>query len=210
MTEISGADVLTLRFGRLRIALWASLVVGALVFVFEFAELAGLFALNPAPEAEFTAMEGLYVLVSLATLVVLVLTSILWCMWLHRAAKNLVDANVADFEYTPAWAVGWHFVPFAHLFKPFEVMRKIWNARSGGGAALDLSAPIVNHWWTAWIISLIAGNISGRIALQAENPETLYLGTAMSAVSSVATFVAIPLALKMLEAITKGQVERFG
>lgn len=210
MSDVSGLGVLAARFSRLQIALWASLTLVALTFLFEIAELAGLFTMSSDPEVELNLLDWFYALVGLLTLIVAIITIIFWCMWLHRAAKNIVEADVADFEYSPAWAVGWHFIPFANLFKPFEVMRKIWNASAGDASVLDFQAPIVNRWWAAWIISSIASNISLRIALQAESPDTLYLGTAIGAVSSVASFVAIPIALKMLEAITHGQVQRLG
>jgi heme/copper-type cytochrome/quinol oxidase subunit 2 len=209
MNTPSGIAVLTARHGRLRAMLWASLVLIAISFLFEIAELAGIYTIGSDPEADLTAIDMVYFLLGLAMIVVGITTIVFWCMWLHRAAKNLVDSDIEGFEFTPAWAVGWHFIPIANLFKPFAVMRKIWNASVGEMGALDYPSPIVTRWWAAWIISSIAGNISTRIALQAESPDTLYLGIVLGAISSVASFVAIPTALKMLEAITGGQAQRF-
>lgn len=209
MSNMSDLNVLTARFRRLRIALLASLFLAIISFFFEVAELAGHFSLNTNPEVDLSLVESLYLILGFLLVVVGITTTVLWCMWLHRAAKNIVEAEIADFEYSPAWAVGWHFVPIANLFKPFEIMRKIWNASKGEVSGLDASAPIVNRWWTAWILYSIVGNISGRIALQAENPDTLYFGTALGAFASIASFVAIPTALKMLEAITQGQAGMF-
>jgi Domain of unknown function (DUF4328) len=210
MIDISGLDLLHIRFERLRLVLWANLSVVAAYFLFEVAELLGVFTFNTDPDAEFGLFEAVYGLVGLALIIISIATIILWCMWLHRAAKNVIEANFSDFDYTPAWAVGWHFVPFANLFKPFEIMRKIWNASTGVSTILDSPAPIVSRWWITWLIAGIAGNISGRIALQAESADTLFLGTVLGAVSSIATFVAIPTALLMLQTITQGQSERFG
>ncbi|MVZ97723.1 DUF4328 domain-containing protein [Sphingorhabdus sp. IMCC26285] len=209
MIDISGLDLLHTRFERLRLILWANLSVVAVSFLFEVAELLGLFTFNTDPDAEFGLFEALYFLVGVAMIIVAIATFVLWCMWLHRAAKNVVEADFSDFDYTPAWAVGWHFVPFANLFKPFEIMRKIWNASTGASTVLDAPAPIINRWWVAWLVAGLAGNISGRIALQAESAETLYLGTVLGAISSIATFVAIPTAMLMLQTITQGQSERF-
>lgn len=210
MIDKSGLDLLHIRFERLRLALWVNLAVVAVAFLFEIAELLGVFTFNTDPNPEFGLFEAIYGLVGLAMVMVSIATIVIWCMWLHRAAKNVIEADYSDFEYTPAWAVGWNFIPFANWFKPFEVMRKIWNASTGESTVLDFPVPIVTRWWIAWVIAGITGNISGRIAWQAESADTLYFGTVLGAVSSLATFVAIPTAVLMLQTITQGQSERFG
>ncbi|WP_373474278.1 DUF4328 domain-containing protein [Sphingorhabdus lacus] len=210
MIDISGLDLLHTRYERLRLVLWASLSVVAVSFLFEVSELLGVFTFNTDPDAELGLFEALYFFVGVAMIIVAIATIVLWCMWLHRAAKNVIDADFSDFDSTPAWAVGWHFIPFANLFKPFEIMRKIWNASTGASTVLDSPAPIISRWWAAWLTAGFAGNISTRIALQAESADTLYLGTVLAAISSIATFVAIPTAMLMLQTITQGQSERFG
>ncbi|WP_232491920.1 DUF4328 domain-containing protein [Novosphingobium kaempferiae] len=50
------------------------------------------------------------------------------CMWVYRAHANLFAAELDGLEFTPAWSVGWFFVPFAFWFKPFQAMRELWNA----------------------------------------------------------------------------------
>lgn len=210
MIDISGLDLLHTRYERLRLVLWANLSVVAVSFLFEVSELLGAFTFNTDPDAELGLFEALYVFVGVAMIIVAIATIILWCMWLHRAAKNVIDADFSDFDSTPAWAVGWHFIPFANLFKPFEIMRKIWNASTGASTVLDSPAPIISRWWAAWLTAGFAGNISTRIALQGETADTLYLGTVLAAISSIATFVAIPTAMLMLQTITQGQSERFG
>lgn len=210
MIDISGLDLLHTRYERLRLVLWANLSVVAVSFLFEVSELLGVFTFNTDPDAELGLFEALYFFVGVTMIIVAIATIVLWCMWLHRAAKNVIDADFSDFDSTPAWAVGWHFIPFANLFKPFEIMRKIWNASTGASTVLDSPAPIISRWWAAWLTAGFAGNISTRIALQAESADTLYLGTVLAAISSIATFVAIPTAMLMLQTITQGQSERFG
>jgi hypothetical protein len=209
MTNESGISILATRHGRLHIALQVSLVLAVATFLFEIAELVGIFSPNGDPEAAISVIDGLYLLVAFAMVAVAIITIILWCMWLHRAARNIVESDLTQFAFTPGWAVGWHFIPIANLFKPFEVMREIWNASVGEMHALDLSAPLVTRWWAAWLVTSIIGNISLRISLQAETAEGLYWGTALGAISSIANLIAIPVAMKMLAAITEGQRSRF-
>jgi hypothetical protein len=185
------------------------LVINCVTLLFEVAELLGLFAINPDPYAEVTGLEILYVVTAFALVIVAIVNIVLWCMWLHRAARNVNEAGFERFEFTPGWAVGWHFIPFANLVQPFKVMRQIWNASAADANDLDSSAPNVNLWWGTWLASGILGNASTRIALQAESPDTLYFGVVLAAVSSVAALIAIPTAMKMLRDIVDGQAARF-
>ena len=47
-------------------------------------------------------------------------------MWTHRAYRNL-PAPARHLKFTPAWAVGWLFVPLANLVVPYFVFSEIWN-----------------------------------------------------------------------------------
>jgi hypothetical protein len=209
MSEESGISILKRRHSRLHIAMAIMLVINCVTLLFEVAELLGLFAINPNPEADLTGLEILYVVTAFALVIVAIVNIILWCMWLHRAARNVNEAGFERFEFTPGWAVGWHFIPFANLVQPFKVMRQIWNASAADANDLDSSAPNVNLWWGTWLASGILGNASTRIALQAESPDTLYFGVVLAAVSSVAALIAIPTAMNMLRDIVDGQAARF-
>jgi heme/copper-type cytochrome/quinol oxidase subunit 2 len=209
MLEDSGISILKRRHSRLHVAMAIMLVINCVTLLFEVAELLGLFAINPDPDADLAGLEILYVVTAFALVIVAIVNIVLWCMWLHRAARNVNEAGFERFEFTPGWAVGWHFIPFANLVQPFKVMRQIWNASAADANDLDSSAPNVNLWWGTWLASGILGNASTRIALQAESPDTLYFGVVLAAVSSVAALIAIPTAMKMLRDIVDGQAARF-
>jgi Domain of unknown function (DUF4328) len=81
---------------------------------------------------------------------------ILFCFWIHRANSNARALGAERMSFTPGWSVGWFFVPIMNIFRPYQVVREIWNssgpsADSGGN---DVSAPIViKVWWGLWLIS---------------------------------------------------------
>lgn len=58
----------------------------------------------------------------------LLVIAIVWLIWQHRAQKNLEGLGATWLRFTPGWAVGWWFVPFANLVKPFQTMRELWKA----------------------------------------------------------------------------------
>ncbi len=48
--------------------------------------------------------------------------------WIYRVCKNLRSFGAERLDYTPGWAVGWYFVPFLNIVRPYQVMREIWLA----------------------------------------------------------------------------------
>ena len=110
------------------------------------------------------AVTGVFALVNL---VALAGSFVLVGCWIYRANAN---AHVlgGDLTITPGWAVGWYFVPFANLVKPYEAMKQTWLASHfgsnwGAGEAPDLLA----WWWGLWIVNNIIGNIAWRLSTDA-------------------------------------------
>jgi hypothetical protein len=52
----------------------------------------------------------------------------LFAVWVHRMQANTFALGIVGLRYTPAWAVGWYFVPVANLWMPYRVMLGIWCA----------------------------------------------------------------------------------
>jgi len=60
---------------------------------------------------------------------VYVATIIIFLMWLYRCYTNLPAfvAYRANIGYSPGWAVGSFFVPFANLFVPYQATKELWR-----------------------------------------------------------------------------------
>ena len=52
----------------------------------------------------------------------LIATATAFLLWVHRASKNLVSLGAHGQRFSPAWAVGWWFVPIMSFFRPYQVM----------------------------------------------------------------------------------------
>lgn len=138
-----------------------------LMFVLSFVQI----AFTPA-EFETETGESIPVvyfvigLVALLEILLRLLTIIFFLIWLYRAFNNLPALQARNLEFSPGWAVGWWFIPFANLVKPYQVMGELWNASdSDFDPELFLSnhigtASIIGWWWGLFII----GNIVGRIS----------------------------------------------
>lgn len=202
MNLVDGIALLQRRAKFVTALLIAGFAVTVALLIGEIGELRGDIVVgrpNPSP------FEQLYLLILFANTVVSLTTVVFFAMWIYRAAANVVTADIPGFGFTPGWAVGWYFVPFANLVQPFVAMRQIWNASHSGGRDLDRGDPLLAFWWTLWLTSNISANISVQLSFRTTSPEmyqfSLYLGI-LSSVLSLALFV---VGMRLVEYISVAQ-----
>jgi len=120
------------------------------------------YADNVGIDSLSSSLLALIGFMAVLSLIVLFVSIILVACWIYRANAN-AHAIGGDLTITPGWAVGWYFVPFANLVKPYHAMKETWLASHfgsnwGAGEATDL----LNWWWGLWILNNILGNIAWR------------------------------------------------
>jgi hypothetical protein len=76
-----------------------------------------------------------------------------WLVWQHRDHRLLRHA-VGPTRFTPGWAVGWWFVPFANLVRPYQVVRE---AASVGEGEPAVDSRLIISWWACLIFPLAVG-----------------------------------------------------
>jgi Domain of unknown function (DUF4328) len=95
-------------------------------------------------------------LAGLAQAIVLCAVVPLFAIWIHRMQANTFALGVLSLQYTPAWAVGWFFVPIANLLVPYWVMQEIWCAnRNPSGWQYDTANRLLILWWLLFLASMI-------------------------------------------------------
>ncbi len=118
-------------------------------------------------EAEFIT-AGLRALLVLAlSSLVFILTAIVFCVWVVRAAKNARALGAQGMTVSPGWCAGWFFVPIASLFMPFKGVCEIYKASEPavppanpeGWKGVPVPA-LLGAWWAFWIIGLVVNNAS--------------------------------------------------
>lgn len=136
---------------------------------------------------------------------------VLWGMWTVRAARNVrVLEPDATFVFTPGWAVGYFFIPFLNLYKPYQAVREI-DIHSGE-LALDgpaAGASIIGAWWAAWIINNIVAQIAWRVSMQSSDTyDGLATANNANIGVEVLTMIATVLAVMMIRGINRKQVAK--
>jgi hypothetical protein len=98
---------------------------------------------------------------SLAYLGSFLLAIVFFSIWIHRACANAWAFGQSPMSTTPGWAVGWFFVPFANLVKPFRAMKEIWFGSDPSAAGI--TPGVIGAWWATWIVSGIVWRVSSKI-----------------------------------------------
>jgi hypothetical protein len=150
-----------------------------------------------ALEAAYSGTFGAFVLFFFLGLVP-------FCLWTYRVASNARAFGAPGPE--PAFAVGWFFVPIAHLFMPIVSFARIWKA----------SAPderrgtptLVIAWWLTYLLSLAFGAMAaGRVDFTISPSGSvafLRMATFIHAIDAL----AVALLLAMVWSLTRRQERR--
>jgi len=117
---------------------------------------------------EFSTQDLVGLLISLPQLLVILLTGIIFLMWIHRANRNARRLGAQGMTFTPGWSVGWYFIPIANLWKPYYAMKEIWQASTAPTSWPSQKPPsLLSTWWTLWIVSNVLSNLSFRMSMRA-------------------------------------------
>jgi Domain of unknown function (DUF4328) len=151
----------------------------------------------------------LILLLAILEFLIYVATAVFFLMWLYRAHNNLRAFNPWNRpDYSAGWAVGSFFIPFVNLVVPFRAVKEVWQ-KSWTADETVLSVPSApasfSIWWTFWLLSCFAGNISMRLSFNENVPEST--ATIVSIIASALSIVAAAFAYLVVDAIDKRQEE---
>ena len=84
---------------------------------------------------------------------VVFIAALLFMLFIRSEIVALRASGIAT-KYTPGWAIGWWFVPFANFVMPVLVVLDVWKQRlpRAGGAL-----PVL--WWVAYCVSMLSSNV---------------------------------------------------
>jgi len=136
------------------------------------------------------------------------LTAIVWVVWQYRAQANLHAVGVPHLRYTPGWAAGWWFVPFANLVKPFQTVRELWKAsgaEDADGWSRRPTWPVIGWWWASWLLSGVVARVGVAAVQGAETIDAFLFGNLWLTVSEVTVIVAAILAIVIVRSVDERQ-----
>jgi len=160
----------------------------------------GAFESQEAMEAAAEANDTREQIVSILQLLVFITAGVLSLKWIHRACFN-ARVGAKYMEFTPGWAVGWYFIPFANFWKPYQAMKEIWeNTAVQANKSMTEGGWLLGCWWTFWIVSNIVANAAFRMSLRADTIDEL---SSMTKVMLASDLVDIPLTILFIQIVRK-------
>jgi Domain of unknown function (DUF4328) len=139
--------------------------------------------------------------------IVFIVTGILILKWIHRANFNARHLGASKMEFTPGWSIGWYFIPFANLWKPYQAMKEIWKASSNPQDWNPQPTPsLLRWWWFFWIASQILSNAAFRLTIRANEIDELIVANVCTLVSEVTDLPLCFIVLAMIKRVHELQV----
>ena len=186
-----------------RLSIYAQLAISLIAVVAGYLEYGvlsgirdGVFASQQAAIDAAEASDARQGLIGLAQIVISIVSGILILRWIHRANWNARALGARNMDFTPGWSIGWYFVPFMNLWKPYMAMKEIWRASARPGGWQGQIVPnLLGLWWFFWIVSSVLGNASFRLTMRAKAVDELIQANIVTVLSDLFT---VPLCLVFL------------
>ena len=129
-------------------------------------------------------------------------TFVLVPVWTHRANHNARQLGACDMTFTPAWAAGWYFVPPGLLWKPFQVMKEVWQASTNPTDWRGRrGSPLLGWWWALWLTTTWGELLVYGVATLALEPNEAQ--NVDNAIGLAVRLLQFPLTLLLLSIIIK-------
>ena len=124
--------------------------------------------------------------------------------WIYSTNNNLRTLSGRPMKYTPIWAVVWFFVPIAFLFKPYHVMKEIWQISHKDELH---SNSLLGWWWFLWLTSLFAGRLTNAQPGNVNYIDPIITYLVYDGIMCVLTIVALILVSRINAAYSKNIIE---
>ena len=144
------------------------------------------------PLSEATSADNFVNVVVWAAAAIFLMTIVAYTIWLYRSNRNLHALTRDHIRFSPRRAAWWPFIPIMNLFKPYQVMREVYeksNPRAQGSYPVAI-------WWFSLILALLVGMAAGVVSIS----ETA-TGALWADILSIAALIPDAIAAAYLMAI---------
>ena len=150
-------------------------------------------------------IDGLYVWCAIGL-------AIAFLAWLSRTVEIVPALGAGTPHDSPRWAIGWWFVPIAFLWKPYGVVREVWDRLATPTRTGD--ARLVLAWWLTWLSSTLVARFASASATSASttvaSAQSLFVVVAIADIGSTAAAVLGFLLVREIQARADERALRLG
>lgn len=129
-------------------------------------------------------------IIAILYLIAYIISGVMFIMWFRRAYFNL-HQKVNNLSFDEGWAAGSWFVPFVNLYRPYQIMKELYEEtkkillEKDNSLQIDLTTKLLGLWWTLWIVNGILGQVIFRLSRNADTLPELVTGTVLDLISGV-------------------------
>ena len=132
-------------------------------------------------------------------------------MWIYRANWNARALGAKGMHFTPGWAVGWFFIPFLNLWKPYEAMKEIWKASANPAKWQAEPVPMILHaWWFLWAGSAVYSQVGFRLYLKSQTIDAFITANKMTMIADAAEVMTAFAAILLIRRLYTVQMGHTG
>jgi hypothetical protein len=148
-------------------------------------------------------------LIGIVQILVFLATVVSWLMWQYRAYANLRLVGSRETELSPGWSVGYWFIPFINLVRPYQVTAEVWrrsellNMRDPLGGLSG--PPIILAWWLVYLVTGFLGRAFMSMSRSAKSVPELITATNVGILGDAVGVVSCVLALVVVLGIDRFQ-----
>jgi hypothetical protein len=158
-------------------------------------------------EAQIDANDNRQALITIGYILTNLCTGVVFLMWIHRANANSHAFGAAEMQFTPGWSVGYYFIPFVNLFRPYQVMCEIRQVSvNPRGWQKVPGTALVGCWWALWIFSGLMGRVRSGAYKGAEDIEALQMATGTSILAELVWIPLCIVAIVLVRSVYRNQL----
>ena len=142
--------------------------------------------------SEATEFDSAFGTMGMLQLLAIILAAIAFLAWQSRSVDNVPALGGGTPTVTPAWSIGWWFIPIANLFKPYQVVADLYRRMA---PVERIGAGIVVVWWVVWMVNNLVGQLAGRLYAAADDLASVQTSLVLWALTDFGDVVGAGLAI---------------
>lgn len=169
--------------------------------------------------ADLNGSDSFVRISSWLTIAAYLLTAIAFLVWLSRIVKNNFDLGNLGARFSPGFAVGCWFIPFANFVLPYQAVREAWKAADPSivratpdTRAASRMSVLIPAWWALFLLGNVGGYIAALTVNGGGDPltviENLRQAAGVSIAADVVRIIAGVLMVALVLALTSRQEQR--
>jgi hypothetical protein len=137
-----------------------------------------------------------------------ILTAVCWLIWQARAYGNLRLVGTAKSRFTQGWSIGYWFVPFINLVRPYQIIADLWTrseSQNTERATVPSAPSAVSLWWGGYLVTAFVGRLVLSMSQDSTTIESLRTVTDLGMAQDALGVLSALLAIRVVASIDRFQ-----